>query len=82
MLRTRTLLAIALVPFLATSLAAQTATKPMSKSRAAKAECFRQAQAAAQSAVGMASVNPAAAAEGNAVGSDAYYACIRKAGLR
>ena len=45
MLRTRTLLAIALLPFLATSLAAQTATKPMSKSRAAKAECFRQAQA-------------------------------------
>jgi hypothetical protein len=82
MLRTRTLLAIALVPFLATSLAAQTATKPMSKSRAARAECFRQAQAAAQSQVGIASANPAAAAEGNAVGADTYYACIRKAGLR
>jgi hypothetical protein len=81
-MRTRTLLAIALLPFLATSLAAQTATKPMSKARATQAECFRQAQAAAQSAVGMASANPAAAAEGNAVGADAYYACMRKAGRR
>jgi hypothetical protein len=76
------LLAAALLPFLATSLAAQTATQPMSKARAARAECFRQAQAAAQSAVGMASANPAAAATANAAGSDAYLACIRRAGLR
>jgi hypothetical protein len=81
MLNVRVLLAVALLPFLATSLSAQQA-KPMTKERAARAECFRQAQQAAQSTVGMASANPAAAAEGNAVGSDAYYACIRKAGLR
>jgi hypothetical protein len=80
MLRLRTLLAVALLPLFATSLWAQQAA-PMSKTRAARAECFRQAQAAAQGAIGNASANPAAAAEGNAVGSDAYYACIRKAGL-
>ena len=82
MLNIRVLLAIALLPFLATSLSAQQAKKPMTKERAARAECFRQAREAAQSAVGIASADPAAAAEGNAVGSDAYYACIRKAGLR
>ena len=82
MLNMRGLLAVALLhPFFATSLSAQQA-KPMTKERAARAECFRQAQQAAQSAIGVASANPAAAAEGNAVGSDAYYACIRKAGLR
>jgi hypothetical protein len=68
MLRTRTLLAIALVPFLATSLAAQTATKPMSKSRAAKAECFRQAQAAAQSAVAMLLLIPLLPPKGTRLG--------------
>ena len=80
--RMRTLLGVALLPFLATSLAAQQAAPKMDKTRAARAECFRQANAAAQSQVGMASANPAAAAEGNAVGADAYYACIRRAGLR
>jgi len=81
MLNMRTLLAAVLLPFLATSLSAQQAA-PMSKTRAARAECFRQANQAAQAQVGMASANPAAAAEGNAVGADAYYACIRRAGLR
>jgi hypothetical protein len=79
--KVRVWLAVALLPFLATSLSAQQA-KPMSKSRAAQAECFRQAREAAQSQVGMASANPAATAEGNAVGVDAYYSCLRKAGLR
>jgi len=80
--RMRTLLGVALLPFLATSLAAQQAAPKMDKTRAARAECFRQANAAAQSQVGMASANPAAAAEGNGIGADTYYACIRKAGLR
>jgi hypothetical protein len=75
-------LAVALLPFLATSLSAQQAAPKMDKARAARAECFRQANAAAQSAIGNASANPAAAAEGNAVGADTYYACVRKAGLR
>jgi hypothetical protein len=81
MLNIRTLLAVALLPFLATSISAQQAA-PMSKTRAVRADCFRQANQAAQAQVGMASANPAAAAEGNAVGADAYYACIRRAGLR
>jgi hypothetical protein len=78
----RILLAVALLPFLATSLSAQQAAPKMDKTRAARAECFRQANAAAQAQVGIASANPAGAAEGNAVGADTYYACIRKAGLR
>ena len=82
MLAMRIMLAAALLPFVSTSLAAQPAPPKMDKARAARAECFRQANQAAQSAVGMASANPAATAEGNAVGADAYYSCIRKAGLR
>ena len=81
-MKMRTLLAVALLPFLATSLSAQQAAPKKDQTRAARAECFRQANAAAQAQVGMASANPAAAAEGNAVGADAYYACIRRAGLR
>jgi hypothetical protein len=75
-------LAVALLPFLATSLSAQQAAPKMTKARAARAECFRQANAAAQAAIGNASADPAAASEGNAIGSDTYYSCIRKAGLR
>jgi hypothetical protein len=82
MLSMRTVLAVALLPFLATSLTAQQAAPKMDSTRAARAECFRQANEAARSQVGIASANPAAAAEGNAVGADTYYACIRKAGLR
>jgi hypothetical protein len=81
MLSMRTLLAVALLPFLATSLSAQTAKK-MDPTRAARAECFRQANEAARSTVGMASANPAAAVEGNAVGVDAYYSCLRRSGIR
>jgi hypothetical protein len=76
----RLLFAIALlVPFLASSLPAQAAKMDV---RAIRVECFRQANEAARARVGMASANPAASAEGNAIGADAYYACIRKAGLR
>ena len=76
-------LAVALLPFLATSLSAQQAAPKMDKARAARAECFRQANAAAQAAIGgSASANPAAASEGNAIGADTYYSCIRRAGLR
>lgn len=86
MLSMRTLLAIALLPFLATSLSAQTTTaqttKKMDSTRAARAECFRQANEAARAQVGMASANPAATAEGNAIGADAYYACLRRSGIR
>ena len=77
-----TILAVAFLPFLATSTLAQQPAKTMDKTRAVRAECFRQANAAAQAQVGMASANPAATAEGNAVGADAYYSCIRKAGLK
>jgi hypothetical protein len=80
MFRVRTLFAIALmVPCFVTSQAAQAAKTDV---RAIRAECFRQANEAARAQVGMASANPAASAEGNAIGADAYYACIRKAGLR
>jgi len=76
----RTLFAIALlVPCFVTSQAAQAAKTDV---RAIRADCFRQANEAARAQVGMASANPAASAEGNAVGADAYYACIRRAGLR
>ena len=81
MLSMRTLLAVALLPFLATSLSAQ-AAKKMDPTRAARAECFRQANEAARATVGMASANPAAAVEGNSVGVDAYYSCLRKSGIR
>ena len=79
----RVWLAIALLPMLATSLSAQQAAPKMDKERAARAECFRQAREAAQGSVGgNASSSPAASAEANATGSDAYYACIKKAGLQ
>jgi hypothetical protein len=77
MLRLRTLFAIALfVPFLAASLPAQGAKVDV---RAARAECFRQANEAANAA------GPAtfagAGAERQAMGMDAYRACCRKAGI-
>lgn len=81
MLNMRTLLAVAILPFLAISSSAQTGQQ-MDRTRAIRAECFRQANEAARSQVGMASANPAATAEGNAVGADAYYSCIRRNGLR
>jgi hypothetical protein len=81
MLNMRTLLAVAILPFLAASSWAQTAQQT-DKTRAIRAECFRQANEAARAQVGMASANPAATAEGNAVGADAYYSCIRRSGLR
>jgi hypothetical protein len=81
MLSTRILLAAAILPFLAASSSAQTA-KPMDKTTAIRAECFRQANEAARAQVGIASANPAAAAEGNSIGANAYYSCIRKNGLR
>ena len=83
MSKMRVWLAVALLPMLATSLSAQQAAPKMDKERAARAECFRQAREAAQAAVGSnASANPAATAEANATGTDAYYACIKKAGLQ
>jgi len=79
MLRTRIMLAVALLPLLAAPSWAQSPDKV----KAIRAECFRQANAAAQAAqVGGASASPAAAAEGNSVGANAYYSCIRKNGLR
>ena len=80
----RIMLALAVLPLLAASSFAQTAqtTKPMDKTRAIRAECFRQANAAVQANVGMASANPAAAAEANAYGTDAYHSCLRKSGLK
>ncbi|WP_141686898.1 hypothetical protein [Bradyrhizobium sp. LMTR 3] len=82
MLSIRTLFVGALlVPFLATSLPAQTAKKMDAKS--ARAECFRQANAAADKATfGGASADPAAATERNAAGAAAYTQCARKMGIR
>ena len=76
MLRMRTLFAVALlVPFLAPSLPAQAAKDV----RAARAECFRQANAAASSVtVG----SSGATAERQAYGMDAYRDCCRKMGIR
>ena len=75
----RTLFAIALlVPCFVTSQGAQAAKMDV---RAARAECFRQANAAAGT-TGFASADPAAASERNAMGTGAYRACCRKMGIR
>jgi hypothetical protein len=81
MLSIRTILAIAVLSFISAPSSAQTG-KPMDKTTAIRAECFRQANAAASAQAGMASANPAATAEANSVGANAYYSCIRKNGLR
>jgi hypothetical protein len=82
MLSVRTLLAVAILPLLAGPSWAQQAAPQMDRVTAIRAECFRQANAAAQAQIGMASANPAATAAGNSVGANAYYTCIRKNGLR
>jgi hypothetical protein len=75
MLRMQTLFAVALfVPFFAASLSAQAAKVDV---RAARAECFRQANAA----VANVGFNPTTA-DKNAAGQDAYRACCYKAGIR
>jgi hypothetical protein len=75
MLGTRTLFAVALlVPFLGASFSAEAAKVDV---KAARAECFRQANAA----VANIGFNPNAA-DRNAVGTDAYRACCLKAGIR
>lgn len=79
MLGTRTLLAVAILPFLVAPSLAQTS---QDRVKAIRAECFRQANEAARAQAGMASANPAATAEANSVGANAYYSCIRKNGLR
>jgi hypothetical protein len=81
MLRMRIIFAIAILPFLAASSWAQGGSQS-DRVNAIRAECFRQANQAAQAQVGMASANPAAAAAGNTVGANAYYSCIRRNGLR
>jgi hypothetical protein len=79
MLRMRKRFAVALlVPFLATSLPAQAAKKDV---RGARAECFRQANAAANAASGAAE-SPAAQSERQAAGMDAYRSCCFKVGIR
>ena len=79
MLRVRTLFAVALlVPFLAGSLPAQ-AAKAKVDVRAARAECFRQANEAANAAAPASFAG--ATAERQAYGMDAYRACCRKAGI-
>jgi hypothetical protein len=77
----RLMSAIVILPFLAASSLAQTA-KPMDRTTSIRAECFRQANEAARAQAGMASANPAATAEANSVGANAYYSCIRSKGLR
>jgi hypothetical protein len=86
MLSPRILLAVAILPFLAGPSLAQFAQpqqpRQMDRTTAIRAECFRQANEAARGQVGMASANPAATAEANSVGANAYYSCIRRNGLR
>jgi hypothetical protein len=80
MIGMRTLFAVALlIPFSATSLHAQAQRTNVNSARA---ECFRQANEAARAQVGMASANPAATSEANSVGVNAYYACLRRMGIR
>jgi hypothetical protein len=75
MLRMRMLFAVALVvPFFGPSLSAQAQKMD---TRAARAECFRQANAAV-SAIGF---NPTTG-DKNAVGMDAYRQCCQKMGIR
>jgi hypothetical protein len=75
MLSTRTLFATALlVPFLGASFSAEAAKVDV---KAARAECFRQANAAVAS-IGFNPTN----ADKNATGTDAYRECCRKAGIR
>ena len=82
MLSVRTLSAVVILPLLGAPSWAQQAPQQLDRVSAIRAECFRQANAAAQAQIGMASANPAATAAGNSVGANAYYTCIRKAGLR
>jgi hypothetical protein len=74
----RTCFAVALlIPFLATSLPAQAAKMDV---RAARAECFRKANEAANAgAVGFGS---GANAERQASGMDAYRSCCYQMGIR
>ena len=75
MLCTRTLFAVSLlVPFLGASFSAEAAKVDV---KAARAECFRQANAA----VANIGFNPNAA-DRNCVGQDAYRARYFKAGIR
>jgi hypothetical protein len=75
MLSTRTLFAVALlVPFLGTSFSTEAAKVDV---RAARAECFRQANAAVAN-IGFSPTT----GDKNAVGQDAYRECCYKAGIR
>lgn len=75
MLNTKFLFGLALViPLLGAAIPAE-AAKAKVDTTAARAECFRQAQAAA----GIFSNTPA---QGQAMGADAYRACCKKAGIR
>jgi hypothetical protein len=77
MLRLRTLFAVALlIPFLAAPPPAQAAKKDV---RALRAECFRQANEAANAA--MPATFAGSAGDRQAAGMDAYRACCRKAGI-
>jgi hypothetical protein len=74
-LNVRTLLALALIlPFLGMTLSAQAAKMD---ARAARAECFRQAQAAVDT-IGFSPTT----ADMNAEGLDAYRQCCYKMGIR
>ena len=77
MLSLKALFAFAvLVPLVGATIPAE-AAKSSSNTTAARAECFRQAQAAVN-AIGF---NPTTA-DKNAVGQDAYRQCCFKAGIR
>jgi hypothetical protein len=74
----RTLIAGLLVfPFIVASLPAQAAKTDI---KAARAECFRKANEAANAAA--ADMSSAGIAMRNAAGSDAYRACCYKVGIR
>ena len=78
MLCMNTLFSVALlVPFVATSLLAEAARMDV---RAARAECFRKANEAANASV-PSTMSVGATNERQAAGMDAYRACCRKLGI-
>ena len=78
MLCMNTLFSVALlVPFVATSLLAEAARMDV---RAARAECFRKANEAANASV-PSTMSVGATSERQAAGMDAYRSCCRKLGI-
>jgi hypothetical protein len=70
---------VLLVPALLAFSISEAAAQKQSNSAAARAECFRQANEAAQA---VSTASPSASAERNSRGVAVYRECARKAGIR